>query len=230
MARWKLTEPHYLNVPGTKWEYTMQNRVTGKPNRKTFDVPLFLNPEDESDWNVREGFDGYVAVCHEGKGLSSDIVFLGNPTPGMFPLDDEARELTAKFAGLWKPTTGTDEEAKMASFSNQILNGLIDQMSDAQTKAAAPQAIQGMDQLLAAITQMMIQQGELIARLANPQQQTLPVAPQAEPHPDQTVDIEEPLDEAEPTEEEIAAAEEAAAKLENDSTTKALNRMASRRV
>ncbi len=104
MARWKLTEPHYLKVPGTKWEYTMQNRTTGKPQRKVFDVPLYLNPEDEGDWNVREGYDGYIAVCHEDKGLPSDIAFIGDPTPGMVPLDDEARELTARFA--WTPTQG----------------------------------------------------------------------------------------------------------------------------
>lgn len=222
--RWKLTEPHYLNVPGTKWEFTIQNRVTGKPQRKVFDVPLYLNPEDEGDWNIRDGFDGYIAVCHEGKGNPSDIIFIGNPTPGMLPLDDEARELTAKFA--WKPTQGTDEESKMASFSNQILNGLIDKMSDAQVAASTPAAIPGLDQLIAVMTQMMAQQGELIARLSQP---IRTVGTEALVD-DQVVEIEEPLEEAEPTEEEIAEAAKAAAEREAASNQKAAARMASRRI
>ncbi len=231
MARWKLTEPHYLNVPGTKWELTMQNRTTGKPQRKVFEVPLYLNPEDEGDWNVREGFDGYVAVCHEGKGNPSDIVFLGDPTPGMVPLDEEARALTAKFA--WTPTQGTDEESKMASFGNQLLNGLIDQMSDVQTRASAAQSVQGMDQLIAVMTQMMAQQGELITRLAGPDIGAEQKAHlhDAERIPSaQVINEEEPLDEAEPTQEEIEEASKAAVVREKASQEKALNRMSSRRI
>lgn len=228
MARWKLTEPHYLNVPGTKWELTMQNRVTGRPQRKVFEVPLYLNPEDEGDWNVREGYDGYIAVCHPGKGLPSDREFIGDPTPGMLPLDDEARELTAKFS--WKPTMGIDEESKMASFGNQLLNGLIDQMSELQTKATQQQAqsVPGLDQLIAVMTQMMAQQAELIAKLANP---TRTAAPTEVIEPDQVVDVEEPLpDELELTDEEVLQATAAAAERERVSTEKALNRMASRRI
>ena len=224
MARWKLTEPHYLNVPGTKWELTMQNRTTGKPQRKVFDVPLYLNPEDEGDWNVREGFDGYIAVCHVAEGLHTDIEFIGDPTPGMLPLDEEARVLTAKFA--WKPTQGTDEESKMASFQNQVLNGLIDQMSDVQTRASAAQSVQGMDQLIAVMTQMMAQQGELIAKLANPLM-TMQVQPLAD---DQAVEVEDPLDEVEPTEAELEEASHLAAERESASSAKALNRMTSRRI
>src|SRR6266705_3857421 len=208
MARWKLTEAHYLRVPGTKWEYTMQNRTTGRPERKVFDVPLYLNPLDEVDWNVREGFDGYIAVCHEGKGLPSDREFSGDPTPGMVPLDDEARALTAKFK--WTPTQGTDEESKQASFQNQLLNGLIDQMSDLQTKATQNVGVPGMEQFMQVMTQMMAQQGAILAALTE-----RVVSPtMAAPDPDQVVDVEEPLEDAEPTEEEIKEASTAAADRE----------------
>ncbi len=226
MARWKLTEPHYLRVPGTKWEYTMQNRTTGKPQRKVFDVPLYLNPEDEGDWNVREGHDGYIAVCHEGKGLPEDITFLGDPTPGMVPLDEEARELTARFA--WTPTQGTDEESKQASFQNQLLNGLIDQMSDLQTKASANVGVPGMEQFMQVMTQMMAQQGAILAALT--ERVVQPTGPAPEHHPDQAVDVEEPLEEAEPTEEELVEAGRASAEREAASNAKATNRMASRRI
>ena len=226
MARWKLTEPHYLNVPGTKWEYTMQNRTTGKPQRKVFEVPLYLNPEDESDWNVREGYDGYIAVCHVAQGLHTDIEFIGDPTPGMVPLDDEARTLTAKFK--WTPTQGTDEESKQASFQNQLLNGLIDQMSDLQTKATQNVGVPGMEQFMQVMTQMMAQQGAILAALT---ERTLKEAnPLVTVDPDQVVDVEDPLDEAEPTEAELAEASTAAAEREATSNAKAANRMASRRI
>lgn len=224
MARWKLTEAHYLNVPGTKWELTMQNRQTGRPQRKVFDVPLYLNPEDEGDWNVREGYDGYIAVCHVGKGLPGDREFLGDPTPGMVPLDDEARALTATFA--WKPTMGTDEESKMASFGNQLLNGLIDQMSDLQVKATQAPQVQGLDQLIAVMTQMMAQQAQLISALAPSRLSAAPTVMEEE----QVVEVEEPLPETEPTDEEFLAAQTAAAERERASTERAASRMASRRI
>ena len=51
--RWKLTEPHYLNVPETTWEQKETDRMTGKQVRKAYPVPLYLNPKEESDWNYQ---------------------------------------------------------------------------------------------------------------------------------------------------------------------------------
>ena len=38
MARWKLMTPHYLNVEGETWEYTENDRQTGRPKRVQFPV------------------------------------------------------------------------------------------------------------------------------------------------------------------------------------------------
>ena len=96
MARWKLIEAHYLNVPGTTWEAKEVDRSTGRQVKKVFNVPLYLDPKDEADWNYRREQDpdlqdGGIIVCLAGKGRPRDIVFEGDPTPCMIPLDDEGR-------------------------------------------------------------------------------------------------------------------------------------------
>src|SRR5215469_11271581 len=98
MARWKLNDKHHLHVDGTKWEYTETDRSTGRPKRKQFDVPTFLDPADPGQWTVITAFDqggrpadGDIVVCWAGKGEAKDLVFAGEPTPDMTPLDDEAR-------------------------------------------------------------------------------------------------------------------------------------------
>ena len=164
MARWQLTEAHYLNVPGTKWEMQLTDRVTGRPKRTIFAVPMHLDPNIEGDWNHVDRIgnnilDGKIIVCHEGKGDPKDIVFIGTPTPGMLPLDDEAREISARFP--WTPTQGLDEVSQAESFQQQVLVQLSD-MKD-QVKAA-PKA-EGMSELMKAMAEMMKMQGELIAAL-----------------------------------------------------------------
>jgi hypothetical protein len=88
MARWRLRSPHYLNVPGTEWEYKETDQTTGKQGRKIFAVPAFLD----------EG----VVVCHEDKGQERDTIFLGPPTPEMEPLDAEAKAISASEAPKWQ--------------------------------------------------------------------------------------------------------------------------------
>ena len=48
MARWKLMTPHYLNVEGETWEYTENDRQTGRPKRVQFPVPRLLDIRDPS--------------------------------------------------------------------------------------------------------------------------------------------------------------------------------------
>lgn len=98
MARWKLMNPHYLNViPGAEWESKETDVETGRQARKVYKVPMYLDPKDPKDCN----YPGEVIVCHEGKGQSKDIEFVGLPTPDMEPLDDEAREITAAHSHKW---------------------------------------------------------------------------------------------------------------------------------
>jgi hypothetical protein len=222
MARWKLTEKNYLKVPGTKWELTIADRVTGRPVRKVFDVPRYLDPDDQGDWTHHEAPGvGYIAVCHEGTGEARDIIFIGDPTPGMLPLDDEAKAITAKFT--WTPTRSTADEDKENSFSQKLLMGLVDQMADVQAKAASAPMGAGMEKLFEAMSAMMAQNAQLLAALgakaidAEHQKQARALGEE----PQQVIDEEEPLEHLEPTAEEIAEAAEAAQALEAESNLRA---------
>lgn len=96
MARWSLMNAHYLNVPGTEWEYK-ETTDSGKQGRKIFPVPLHLDPNNPRDHN----YPGEIIVCHEGKGQPKDIVFVGPPTPDMTPLDDEAQAISDSMQPAW---------------------------------------------------------------------------------------------------------------------------------
>lgn len=93
MARWRLTEPHYLlgRLTGEdatcEWEYKEADRITGREKRKRFKVPDY-RPADS-------------IVCHEGSEKDGDFIFEGKPTQGMEPIDEEAREISAKHAKEW---------------------------------------------------------------------------------------------------------------------------------
>lgn len=171
MARWRLTEQHYLKVPGTKWEYSEVNRVTGKPQRTQFDVPMHLNPNDSADWNHRNGNEGEIIVCHVGKGQPKDIEFIGQPTPDMIPLDDEAKAISAKIVA---PNFESNEEFPM-TFGERLLDDLTKQLADVQSKAApATSQVEGMGELLTAMTAMMKQNQEMMTMLVGAQKPMQP--------------------------------------------------------
>lgn len=98
--RWRLMTPHYLNVPGTEWEHNESDRSTGKAVRKLYTVPLLLDPRNPQDCN-RDG-DCIVAHAIDGaRNERSDIIFLGNPTPDMEPVNDEAQVITDSLQAKW---------------------------------------------------------------------------------------------------------------------------------
>lgn len=164
MARWKLLQPHYLNLPGTKWEYTENDRSTGKPVRRQFDVPTFLHPESPGDWNDRNGEEGIIVVSNkQDNAHPKDYLFASDPTPDMEPLDDEAREISAKLAPKWNHPI--DSLPSQGNYSQSLLDGLQSKMAEAQSKTAETQA-EGMSQLLATMAAMIKQNQELIATLA----------------------------------------------------------------
>jgi hypothetical protein len=172
MARWKLTEPHYLAVEGTKWEYSEVDRVTGRPKRTQFPVPLHLDPNVESDWTHRyDAWTGDVIVSNgQGTQDPKDLIFTGPVTPGMLPMDDEAKAITAKAAkDRWKPTADLSPEAQNQSFTNQLLSGFIDEMTSLKTNVAAAPQVAGMEAFMESMTQMMKMQTEILAKLAEKQ-------------------------------------------------------------
>ena len=171
MARWRLTQPHHLNVPGTKWEYIETDRKTGRPRRTEFSVPLYLHPQDTTYWTevIIKDEEGYINVCHEDKGQPNDIVFLGEPTPDMMPLDDEAREISSRHK--WShpidslPAQGTGAEG---GYAERILYSFQQQLSEAMTKNAASPAtvqVEGVSDMMAAMTKVMEQNAMLLAAI-----------------------------------------------------------------
>jgi hypothetical protein len=169
MARWKLTEPHYLKVDGTKWEYNEIDRITGRPKRTQFDVPLYLNPNYEDDLKGFGQGDVEVAlriiVVSDGNNAQpKDVIFFGSPTPGMLPLDDEAKEISARFAKVW------DAPAEDGpSYAQRLEERFIDQMGKLQTAAQAAPQPEGQASLMESMAAMMEQQTEILAQLAKGQ-------------------------------------------------------------
>lgn len=165
MARWRLKTPHYLMVPGTKWEYSENSRTNGRPQRKTFDVPLYLHPEDPGDWNWKYDRDsGDIIVCYEGKGDPSgkDLVFTGKPTPDMEPLDDEAKAISKRDVRELLMGEGVTDER--GGYAGKVLEELSFKLADAMTKTGSND---GMEKLLETMNDMMKQNAQLIAALAS---------------------------------------------------------------
>jgi len=237
MARWKLTEPHYLSVPSERWEHTTTDSRTGKPVRKMYRVPKHLDPRLEDDWNYRpenNNMDGEIIVCWEGKGKERDIIFEGNPTPGMLPLDDEATEVSSRFS--WTPTQGIDEDSQRQSFYARLGDTLIDQMTELKVaRELAPNP--GLDKFMETMMAMMAQNQQILSaltgKIAVPDvglEQKAHLHDSERIPSSQIIDEEEPLEEIEPTQEEIAEAAKIAKVKEDLSRRNAQNRMTSRRI
>lgn len=108
MARWRLTAKHYLNVPGTEWEYVEISRDSGKQARVRHQVCMFLDPDSPADQN----YPGEIIVANApSKQYKRDIVFTGPPTPDMEPLDEEAEKITEELKPKWNhPIEGFDSD------------------------------------------------------------------------------------------------------------------------
>jgi len=170
MARWKLMTSHYLNtVRQAKWRYSAIDQANGELLEKEFNVPRMLDVDDPKCWTNRAevgnpvssggnmtNADGEVVVCWQGKGLKTDIEFIGDPTPDMVPLDEEAQEVSDSFESHWayKP-----DQPEM-SYSQLVVD-----RSDKISSAPQPVEVKGLDGLIAA----MEIQSRLISDLINAQ-------------------------------------------------------------
>ena len=160
--RWELRAKHYLRVPGTEWEYEETSRETGKRMKKKFEVPCFLDPDNPGDQTPPGS--GVLIVCHEGKGLRTDVVILDPPTPDMEPLDDEARELSDKLRGSWQHPI----ESLPGNFSQSLIQNFEKQMLEMMKggyKLPHGQAVQASTQefeALKAQVESLVEQNKLL--------------------------------------------------------------------
>lgn len=136
--RWRLINAHYLKVAelpdGTKveWEHRETSRESGRTVRKLFQVPILLDPRDGADCN----YPGEIIVAHAVEGahnLRQDIIFVGEPTPEMEPLNEAAQAINDSLQAKWThpidtlPTNGGMNpgerafmEGMMSEFAKEI--------------------------------------------------------------------------------------------------------------
>jgi hypothetical protein len=166
MARWKLITSHYLAVENNHWEYVETDRSSGKQLRKRLDVPMQLDCDDPACWNVTyrnqrgEVIAGEIIVAHRtGAEHADDIIFLGEPTPDMLPIDDEAKVLTKSFEKKWNAKP--DEERPYGQL-------LVEQhqVEMAKVQAAANVVkIEGMAEIMKTMSEMLAQNQVLMQNL-----------------------------------------------------------------
>lgn len=169
MARWRLLEPHYLKVKGVTWEYQETDRASGRQIRKTFPVPQHFHPDIEVDWTEREGPSGMgIVVVSDGHNAKpSDVVFEGDPTPGMLPIDDEAKEISARYDKKWKTPERLYDEAEGSYAARQM-----DQYVESQGKVnmllaeASTREVPGMSDFMQVMANMMKQNQQILMALA----------------------------------------------------------------
>lgn len=112
MARWKLTEKHYLYTdPPTEWEHVETDLASGEQVRNKYVVPKFLNPEEPKHLNK----DGELIVCLRGKGERGDVIIASgqSPTPAMAPLDEEAQAISDSVRRGEHPIEGLSIETNL---------------------------------------------------------------------------------------------------------------------
>src|SRR5713226_7272223 len=142
MARWKLTAKHYLEAlqfgQPSEWQREEINVQTGRAFRKTYPVPMFIDPDDPFCINRTTGF---CVIAMEGSAQPGDLECKNfKPTPDMEPLDEEARQLSEVERPHWinpidglSPTMGED-------FANQLLAALQQQMNKTQVGSTGSNA------------------------------------------------------------------------------------------
>lgn len=160
MARWRLTEHHYLfghppDLDECEWEYKETDRVSGREKRKRYKVPFLMEKEDaKGNPNI---------VCYEGKGQPTDTVFEGEPTPAMEPIDAEAEEISASFREKWiSPIDALPGQG----FSDALAGGFAKQLEEIKKGLAGQAAPVGFvskeefDELKNQLAQLIAQNAE----------------------------------------------------------------------
>jgi hypothetical protein len=184
MARWRLTEPHYLlTTDPTKWEYHETDRTTGRQVRKQFDVPRYVHPNDPADWTERVGpDDGYVNVSNGNNAQPKDIIFKGEPTPAMICLDDEARAISGKYSDVWKAAENALMDGEY-SWAMKMADKQIQQNEKISQRLAeaALQPVPGLDKFMDVMTKVMEQNQQLVMAMTAKQLGVEPVVDTLKP-------------------------------------------------
>lgn len=124
MARWRLTQPHYLNVEGTKYRYEETDRNSGETAVQEYPVPRLLDPKNPKDCRSA----GDCIVAYKGSEQRGDWIFTGDPTPDMDPVDDEAGKITEAVKINW---THPMDDMPDGGYGQSLLEGLEKKLTEA---------------------------------------------------------------------------------------------------
>lgn len=165
MARWRVTAKHYLLArqfgEDTTWVREETNRDTGRAFRRTFAVPLYIDPEDPVCINRNLG---YCVVATEGSEMPGDITLLSPCTPDMEPLDDDAKRITAEESKKWKDPINSLPISIGDDFGNQLLAMLTSQFNNVANAPSMSLKGASNDQI-AKLEAMLLAQQDQIAKL-----------------------------------------------------------------
>lgn len=150
MARWQLTQPHYVHVTELiEWEKIETDPITQRQNRKRYRVPLYI--------------DADKVVCR-GRGLPGDIEFEGEPTPDMMPLDDEAKAISDSFKDLWSQSDyGIGTDAVLANLGMELAKAMS--QGSTQSRAVPGVTPEAFAEVQRQLTALMEQNAMLMAKI-----------------------------------------------------------------
>jgi len=168
MARWRLTDGHYLNVPGTEWEYKETDRETQRQVRKVYEIPLYLHPRERSDWNYPQ--DEAIIVSNRfDKAHPRDYVFVGPPTPDMEPLDEEAEKISQSYrdSGAWTHPIDalnmTYSQSMLSEFEKQLAAKMVEITRPTPNMSLGGVSPEDFNRLQQQVAQLMEQNAKLQA-------------------------------------------------------------------
>ena len=141
MARWRLTAKHYINASRygepTQWIREETNRDTGRVNRKTYEVPMYLDPDNPQDQN----YPGEIIISYPKGAQRQDIIVAEGfvPTMDMEAVDVEAEKITNALPARRHPIE--DLPAGGDTYADKILEKLSGQLEEAIKRSGGlPQA------------------------------------------------------------------------------------------
>lgn len=129
MARFELKEKHCLRVPGNEWEREEVDPISQKPIRKRYQVDQYLDPENIADCNYRDPPRIIVSTKFD-PAWPRDIIFEGQATIDMTPLDPEAEAMVEKAKAKFNdPMRNFD-----VNMSEKLLLGFQAQIGELQAR------------------------------------------------------------------------------------------------
>ena len=182
MARWRLLEPHYLLTdPPNKWEYIETDRTTGRQIRKQYEVPTYFHHEIEADWTDKVA--GGVFISNGNGAHPTDIIFKGEPTPGMLALDDEAKAISGKYTKTWSLMDKMYDVNSPGDYGTQLADHFAQQQDkvNMQMSQLAESNARGFNDFMKTMTAMMAQNQKILEMLAMKSAGVEPVIDNLEP-------------------------------------------------